>query len=397
MTSDGNRTTLVSRSDVLVALLAGIAGVCGSYLSAGFTPSFLAGAIAGGVSKIMPGMIVTGAILFLGEFAKALLFGVAVGVATTLLTIAALFGRIAGRWMERSFVDAFVAALVGWVVTAQVTAAPVESGGASLGIGVSLLAAEIARSPRLDGTVSPDRRRVLGGLISTAAFGVVSAFLRGRSDTTPNLATEASSPADSRKLANDETGGEVSALLAEAAEKSLDVAGIEPLVSEDFYRVDIDATVPDLSATDWSLSITGAVAGTLSMTYDELTSLPSDDRFVTIRCVGDPLNGRQMDTALWTGTPIEELVDRVRTTSDCTCVRLWAADRESNFRERRSICHPELRAPSYDCHSRGRLAPSTFERRVKVHCVQRGRSRRTGTPNALLTPYSRGAWLCLPA
>jgi len=35
-----------------------------------------------------------------------------------------------------------------------------------------------------------------------------------------------------------------------------------------------------------------------------------EDRFATLRCVGDQLNnGRQMDTALWSGVPVRQLLE----------------------------------------------------------------------------------------
>jgi DMSO/TMAO reductase YedYZ molybdopterin-dependent catalytic subunit len=46
---------------------------------------------------------------------------------------------------------------------------------------------------------------------------------------------------------------------------------------------------------------------------------------VTLRCVGERLNGRKMDTALWTVVPMTDLLDRAGVGENC-CVMLRAAD-----------------------------------------------------------------------
>ena len=115
-------------------------------------------------------------------------------------------------------------------------------------------------------------------------------------------------------------------LLQEASEKSLDVEGLEPLVSEDFYEVDIAAVNPDLSADDWTLSFTGAVAEGKSIDYQTLTAMAPEHRFVTLRCVGETLNGHKTDNALWTGVPIAPLLADLDLQSGCECVMLRAED-----------------------------------------------------------------------
>jgi hypothetical protein len=47
---------------------------------------------------------------------------------------------------------------------------------------------------------------------------------------------------------------------------------------------------------------------------------------VTLRCVGEDLNGRKMDNAVWTGTPIKPLLDEVDPEGECGCVMLRAED-----------------------------------------------------------------------
>jgi hypothetical protein len=50
------------------------------------------------------------------------------------------------------------------------------------------------------------------------------------------------------------------------------------------------------------------------------------NQFSTLRCVGDSLNGSKIDTALWTGVPLQELVAEAGPQSDCDCVLLKSQD-----------------------------------------------------------------------
>jgi DMSO/TMAO reductase YedYZ molybdopterin-dependent catalytic subunit len=158
------------------------------------------------------------------------------------------------------------------------------------------------------------RRQVLGSALSVAGFVAASYVVGDR--RTPSIRGEIAS------------GGQRDprAMLSAAAERSFDLGGMEPLVSEDFYQVDINAVDPAVEVDDWSLSVTGAVEDELTLTRRDLQSMRTHHRFVTLRCVGDPLNGKKMDTALWTGTPASRVLDRANPGSDCGCVMLRAAD-----------------------------------------------------------------------
>ncbi len=80
--------------------------------------------------------------------------------------------------------------------------------------------------------------------------------------------------------------------------------------------------VPDVDRAAWRLRVEGAVARTLSLSLDELRTLPSVTRTVTLECAG---NGRLLltpkvtgvqwergavSTAEWTGVPVDVLLER---------------------------------------------------------------------------------------
>ncbi|SFB84867.1 Mo-co oxidoreductase dimerisation domain-containing protein [Halobiforma haloterrestris] len=74
------------------------------------------------------------------------------------------------------------------------------------------------------------------------------------------------------------------------------------------------------------MTITGEVGDDTTITFDELTGMPTERRFVTLRCVGEDLNGEKLDTAVWTGTPIKPLLEEADPEGECGCAMLHAAD-----------------------------------------------------------------------
>jgi len=118
----------------------------------------------------------------------------------------------------------------------------------------------------------------------------------------------------------------IEAGIKSAREQELDVPGLRPLVSDNFYEVDINAVDPDIDAENWSLSITGEVEESLTWDYEYLRALPAENRFVTLRCVSDDIHDLKMDNALWTGVHVRHVLDGAMPTSNCNCVRLHAED-----------------------------------------------------------------------
>jgi DMSO/TMAO reductase YedYZ molybdopterin-dependent catalytic subunit len=112
--------------------------------------------------------------------------------------------------------------------------------------------------------------------------------------------------------------------IATAEQRSFDVEGMDPSISEGFYQVDISSVDPDVAADDWTLSVTGAVEEEFELTYEDIREMDHEHRFSTLRCVGESLNGHKMDTALWTGVPAAPIIERASPTGSCNCVMLRA-------------------------------------------------------------------------
>ncbi len=311
------------RTHLLVAAFAGVTGVLGSYATAGSTRDFVASPLADALTRGAPGAVVTAGLLTLGDAGKLLVALVALALAVGLVAGASLLGLVVARRAGRPGLAAPGAGALTWVVTASVTGVPVASVGAAAGAGLAVALVRHGRAVGGDESTSPVRRRVLGG-VAALGIGALAAGLRRLS---PLLAgDDASGGRADGPVADQATDPAVRAHLEAAAERSLDVRGLEPLVSTEFYRVDINTVAPSVAVADWSLTLTGAVERETTLTYEDVTSMPVEHRFVTLRCVGESLNGRKMDTALWTGVPVAPLVDRAGPVGDCDCVMLRAAD-----------------------------------------------------------------------
>ena len=300
-------------ADDAVALFAGVAAVAGSFAAVGFTPSFVASPIERVLARQMPGVVVSLAIQFLGSLGQQLNLVTAALVAVLVVAGVARVGMAAGDALYNRAVPPVLAGAVVFGLAVLVTGSVPSSGGAAVGAALTLGFAALSPSLPSRGETSSDRRRVLASLGTAASLGAVATVLS--TDTGRETATipEDASP-------------EVRESLELAADNSLDVGGLEPLVSDEFFSVDINAVDPDVDATAWSLSVTGEVDEEITVDYEGLQSMDARTEFHTLRCVGERLNGTKMDNALWTGVPVRRLLERAGPDSDCECVRVHAAD-----------------------------------------------------------------------
>jgi len=315
MDTDGMGLESLSLHDLLFAALAGVTGVAGSYAVTGSTRRFIVAPIDATVVRATPGEIVAFVIQTIGEAGHLLHVGLSFAIAIGLLAGTAIVGLHVGRRFDRPVIGVGLAGVLAWGLATLITAQPVLAVGTA---GPVTVWTAVGSRPLVSTDHDPSRRRVLASSASALAFSGVSLGL-GRLARDTDATSSDTPPIDD----------EVSTLMQEAEAKSLDISGPVPgLVSsiEEFYNVDIAQFDPDLSPDDWSMTITGAVGDDVTVTFDELTDMPTERRFLTLRCVGEPLNGRKLDTAVWTGTPIAPLLAQADPDGDCGCVMLRAAD-----------------------------------------------------------------------
>lgn len=80
--------------------------------------------------------------------------------------------------------------------------------------------------------------------------------------------------------------------------------------NSEFYRIDINLSVPQLRAEDAVLRITGMVDNPLEFTFDDLRSMPLVERTITMTCVSNEVGGPYVSTSNFIGVPLLELLDR---------------------------------------------------------------------------------------
>ncbi len=298
---------------IAVALAAGLAAVGGSYLSVGRRPAFVATPIDRLVITLSPEALVTFAITELGTLGHQVAFLTAIALTCVLFGLAALPGvaicldyvsvdSVPLRKRRASIAaGVIVATVLPTAVAFGLTRSPRSSAGVAAGAALVLLATTGA-GLGAGGDATPSsfgRRRILGAVGSAIGLSALGLFVRGTDTETVSSPLEI--PEDARP--------EVRTLLTRAKDQSFEVDGLEPLVSTDFYQVDIGNVDPAVDREGWTLSITGAVEEEVEYDIDDIESMAIEDRFVTLRCVGDRLNGRQMDTALWSGVPVRSLLE----------------------------------------------------------------------------------------
>jgi len=74
----------------------------------------------------------------------------------------------------------------------------------------------------------------------------------------------------------------------------------------------------------WTLAVEGAVERRVALGWDDLRAAESVTTAATLRCIGEPVDGSLMDTAVWTGVPLAGVLDRAAPTGDHAVVH--AAD-----------------------------------------------------------------------
>jgi len=306
-------------SRLRVAALAGASGVAGSFAAAGYTREFVAAPVDALVVRATPGALVAWMITNVGESAHALHVALAVGITAGLLGATAVVGRAVSARSGWRLAGAGLAGVLSWAIAATVTDAPglALAAGAPVAVVTAVEAGPAARR-ELDVT----RRRVVRSTAGALGFASVASAV--------GWYRSAGGGGDALPAATGQRSEAVQQQLEAATDRELDLAAddVPGLVSPigEFYNVDIaqfDPTVPD---DDWTLTVTGEVESPQQFDFADVRERPTEHRFVTLRCVGEGLNGRKLDTAVWTGTPLKPLLEEVDPGGDCGCAMLRAHD-----------------------------------------------------------------------
>lgn len=99
---------------------------------------------------------------------------------------------------------------------------------------------------------------------------------------------------------------------------ALAIDGLSPLVvpNDDFYRIDIQLSVPHYSAQNWKVKVSGGVDAPYELTYQELLAMPMVEEYVTLACVSNEVGGPLVGNALWLGVPLADVLARAKPQAD---------------------------------------------------------------------------------
>jgi len=291
MNIESARLSTPSSFERRTSLLVGIRSRRVVFAFAGATTDFVVTPVSSTVVDLTPGVVVITTIQLLGTLSELVAFIVALLATVMILSGAALVGNQIGSRTGDWFGVMLGVYFTGWCVAALITRSPVPALAVAIPMGITAGLRERSHGRDTQTSVDDRRRRALktvAALLGAVGLGTVLGLRDGPVDTAPLSAI----PSSERETIERRPG--------HARQQSLDIDGIPGLVSSvsEFYEVDINTINPDISASEWSLSITGAVENEQTVNYTDLTAMEPVHQFITLRCVGDLLNGELMDTAL---------------------------------------------------------------------------------------------------
>lgn len=252
----------------------------------------------------------------------------------SMAVVIALFAVLAGLLSRRSRTPGVVLlVLLGVVAGVAVLARPTADAldvlaplaALLVGLGVFLvlhrLARQVAAHPTAtsapDAEGMPRRRLLVGSAVVAVGAGLAGGggqLLAGRADV----------EASRRALGRIEPD-----MPAPPIPSGADFAadGSPPFITpnRDFYRVDINLTLPQVRAEDWKLRIHGMVDREITLDWGDLTSRRLVERTVTMTCVSNEVGGQYLSTSNFTGVLLADILkdagvqpgaDQVFTTSD---------------------------------------------------------------------------------
>lgn len=302
--------------------------LCVAFIASLFLGAFAPVALAQALIELMPGWLSVPLIELLRFWAQRLLV---IGVLALFVISGALAGALATTpaTRTRSVVLAgaapwAAAALLAMVFASSQVAPLAAIAGAGIGLtaffGPLALLAEGAGDADGNAPASPDRRRALLGAM---AVGIVAA-IGGLASVRPLSALGGGAERVKqtvRRLVHSET-------VVPAGPEFEAVSGLSPRFTPFgvHYTVDTALIDPLVDVADWTLEIGGAVGQPFSLSYDELLDLPAVEQLHTLECISNETGGDLIGTALWTGVPLRDLLERARPDTGAYDVVLRSVD-----------------------------------------------------------------------
>ncbi|MGA2460394.1 MAG: molybdopterin-dependent oxidoreductase [Candidatus Bathyarchaeia archaeon] len=318
----------------LFGSVAGALATIGTYITSDFLGlPFPPEAIFAFMVSLVPGSVQSVAVDTLREYAKystfifaaglyCLLYGVigaAAGVIskgqlqtrrTQALPVMAGIPTIIGLALmaARASTVYLLSTLFGWVMAITLTVV-LNLGYASIflyEVRIEAARIELAKAEQPRSPASPSRRGFLLKLAIGAAVlvlvGVASKIGASLFSGQPVVGSGTSIPIDNQPV--EPEFSDLPPIFQDSRIRDLVISE----VTDDriFYRVDINAVLPQLDFNNWTLKVAGKVNNPLTLTNSSLMALPTKDQYATLECVSNNINppSALISNAKWTGVPL---------------------------------------------------------------------------------------------
>ena len=118
--------------------------------------------------------------------------------------------------------------------------------------------------------------------------------------------------------------GSIPRAQAVSALYSQEITEVTPV--DNFYRVDVNIFPPSVNSSTWMLPISGLVDNPLTLTYEQLVAMPSQDQYNTLECVSNNVGGDLISTAKWTGVKFKDILAQAGVQDSATYVVFRGTD-----------------------------------------------------------------------
>lgn len=106
----------------------------------------------------------------------------------------------------------------------------------------------------------------------------------------------------------------------------IDELALEITPTRDFYLVSKNPFDPEVDAQRWRLEVGGLVENPLTLSYEELKSLPNVEQYATLECIDNPVGGNLIGNALWRGLRLKDLLERAGVKEGVVDLKFTASD-----------------------------------------------------------------------
>jgi DMSO/TMAO reductase YedYZ molybdopterin-dependent catalytic subunit len=343
----------VERGNLSTGVRAGVAGVAGAAVAFGLAelahglderiPSVFV-ALVQAVIELTPGEFVTRGIELLGAADIPVLVA---GTVVCALLLSALLSNVSVRRPALALAAVGVLAAIAilaalsepFVAPAATVATIVGALAAGTTVTALLLRAAGLRPQRTAATPPPSARRspvvrsrealpkgglavgredflLLGGAALLAGLGAAGAgrLLSGRDARRADapkpleLSGESTSGAPEGGVGEEAAGHQT--LPPPDPEASIDAPGMPSLITPaaSFYLIDTAFSSPRVDADEWRLSVKGAVAKPIELSYKDLLGMPTREADITLSCVSNEVGGGLVSNGRWTGVLLSDVL-----------------------------------------------------------------------------------------